>query len=195
MNFTKQLPPKFIAFRKFDFTRDSSSYMMVNVLMALLLLLFYYIFSMIVQNIVPEFEGAVLGGFTFWEVMIVFVLAFVMMFLHEGIHFFVYKTITGTQPEFAAKSANPHTRMPEVYFGKWLFVLVKLIPLVVLTLVFLAAAPIIPLSWMTYAIFFFAGNAAFSASDLITITQVMRVKGEVLVEDLSDVVIFYTNKA
>ena len=194
MNFTKKLPPKFSPFRKLDFSRESPSYMMVNVLMALILLLFYYIFSTIVQSMVPEFEGAALGGFSFWEVMIVFVLAFVMMFLHEGIHFFVYKTITGTKPDFAAKSANPKTRMPDVYFGKWLFIIVKLIPLLVLTLLFLAIAPIIPLSWMTYAIFFFAGNAAFSASDFIALTQVLRTKGEIFVEDLSDVVILYSKE-
>lgn len=194
MSFTKQLPPKFTPFRKLDFTRDSASYMMVNVLMALTLLLFYYIFSLIIQRIVPEFEGALLGGFSFWEVMIVFVLAFVMMFMHEGLHFFVHKTVTGIRPDFSAKSANPHTRLPGVYFSKGTFVLMKLVPLVVLSLVFLAIAPIIPMSWMTYALFFFAGNAAFSSSDLIAITQTLRNRGEVYVEDLSDVVILYTKE-
>lgn len=194
MQFTNQLPPKVTPFRKLDFTRDSSSYLMVNIMMALTLLLFYYIFSLFINNMLPGFEGAALGGFSFWEIMIVLIMSFVMMFLHEGIHFAAYKVVTGIKPDFSAKSANPHTRMPGIYFNKGIFIVLKLVPLVLLTALFLLTAPIVPMSWMTYFIFFFAGNAAFSSSDLIAISQVLRIRGKVYVEDLSDVVILYTQE-
>ncbi len=194
MQFTKQLPPKVTPFRKLDFTRDSSSYLMVNIMMAMTLLLFFYIFSVFIKNMLPDFEGAALGGFSFWEIMIVLAMSFAMMFLHEGIHFAVYQAVTGIKPDFSAKAANPHTRMPGIYFNKGVFILLKLTPLVLLTAIFLLLAPIVPMSWMTYFIFFFAGNAAFSSSDLISISQVLRIRGKVYIEDLGDVVILYTQE-
>ncbi|NSW54237.1 MAG: DUF3267 domain-containing protein [Anaerolineae bacterium] len=174
------------------FTRDNPNYLWVNILMALLLLVFYQLFSNLTVTLVPGFEGAWLGGFSGWGVLLVFLMAFVMMFLHESIHYLGMWVLSGVRPRFTAKSFNPRAVLAQTWFPPLVYIAMKLTPLVLLTAVYFLIAPYLPLDWLDYVIFFFAGNAAYAAQDLLSVAGVLRVPGKKLVEDRSEVVFIYT---
>lgn len=178
--------------RSLDFSRESTIYLWINIVMAVMLLVFYVFFSNLTVNIRTDFEGGTLGGFSGWGVLIVFLMAFVMMFLHEGIHWLMMWAMSGVKPNFTARGLNPHAFLPGVYFSPSRFLSIKLAPVILLSAVFFVAAPIFPLAWIQYLLFFFAGNVAYAAADLLAVTQVLRTPGKKLMEDLSERVNIYT---
>jgi hypothetical protein len=194
-NAPKVTPPDhYILAKTLIYTRENPNFLWVNILMALMLLFFYSVFSNITMGLVPGFEGSWLGGFNGWGILGVFVMAFVMMFLHESMHFLGMWLITGVRPTFTAKSLNPRAFLEGVYFPPLVYAAMKLTPLVVLTGVYFAIAPLLPLSWLDYVIFFFAGNAAYAAQDLLIVVQVLRERGKKLIEDHSEYVYIYTKE-
>ena len=188
------LPPNYKEYKDVDMTRESPTYLSMNIFTAILLIFFFIVLSRYAENRLVDFEGAQFGGLQFWSILLVFLLAIVMMFVHEGLHWLSFKVLTGATPAFVAKNMMPRAILEEVYIPKGLYVLIKLLPTLLLTGLYFLLVPVLPLSWLEYAIYFFAGNIAYASSDLIMMAEALRAPQGTLVEDVSEHVHLYADE-
>lgn len=188
------LPKNHKEYKTLDMTRESPTHLMMNILMAVLFLAFFYLLSGYAVNIRPEFGGAQFGGLWGWSTLLIFVLAYLMMYAHEALHWLGFKLFSGANPQFLVKGITPRAIMEEVYMPKGTFIASKAMPAVVLTIVYLILVFIVPTGWLVMMLYFFAGNLAYAASDLLAITEAVRGPKGTLIEDVSDEIYFYADK-
>lgn len=194
MAFETTLPKNFALYKELNHTRQSPAYFTINLLTALLFLLFFSLLSQVAGAMRADFEGTVIGGLRGWAVLGVFLLAFVMMFLHEALHLVTFRAFTGAKPTFSVTGLMPHTIVPSLYLPKGTYLLIKATPLVLLTGAYLALLPYLPLSWLMFSLFFFAGNIAYSASDIWAMMETVKAPRGALVEDVGEFVRLFSDK-
>ena len=190
----KVLPSTYQEYRKHNFTRESMTYLSNNVLMAVMMIFFFVIFSRYTQSARTDFQPVEFLSIQGWEWLWIFVLAMVMMFAHKGIQLLSFKGLGAEDAVLLTKGFTPHVLAAKQYFTKWPYVIAKLMPIIVLSLIYLLLAPIIPYSWIEMSIYFFAFNVAYATTDLISIVEAIRGPRNVLIEDVGENVYFYADK-
>jgi hypothetical protein len=188
------LPKNFTLYKELNHSRQSPAYFIINMLTALLFLLFFQLLSQVAAAMRTDFDGASIGGLRGWAVLGVFLLAFVMMFVHEALHLVTFWAFTGVKPTFSVTGLVPRTVVPSLYLPKGMYLLIKATPLVLLTGAYLALLPYLPLSWLMFSFFFFAGNIAYSASDLWAMVETVKAPRGALVEDVGEFVRLFSDK-
>lgn len=191
----KELPNDYEEYRHQNFTRDSMTYLSNNLLTAVMLIFFFVIFSRYTQLARADFEPVEFLSLKGWEILWLFILAMVMMFAHEAIHWLSFKFLGKADSIFLVKGVTPHTLSSKSYFNKALYIVLKLCPMVVISAIYLLIASVIPFGWIELAIYFFAGNVAYSTPDLVSIVEAIRAPKGALIEDLGEHVYFYADKA
>ena len=188
------LPPNYEEYRHHNFTRESMTYMLNNILTATMLIFFFVIFSRYTQSVRPDFEPVEFLSIQGWEWFWIFVLAVVMMFAHKGVQLLSFKGVGATDAVFLTKGFTPHVLAAKYYFTKWPYAIAKLMPIVVLSVVYLLLAPVIPYAWIEMSIYFFAFNVAYATTDLVSIVEAIRGPRGVRIEDVGDNVYFFADK-
>lgn len=188
------LPDTHEEYRMLNFSRDSMTYLSNNLMTAVMLIFFFVIFSRIAQVTRTDFEPVEFLSLQGWEIFWIFVLALAMMYAHEGMHWLSFKLLGKAQPAFLVKGVSPQTLVAKQYFQKGLFILLELMPILLLSVVYLVIAPLLPLSWMEMTIYFFAGNVAYGTTDLVAIVEVLRGPKGALVEYIGEHVYLYADK-
>ena len=194
MSIETTLPKNFALYKELNYSRQSPAYFTINLLTALLFLLFFSLLSQVAAAMRTDFDGASIGGLRGWAVLGVFLLAFVMIFVHEALHLVSFWSLTGVKPTFSLTGLVPRTIVPNLYLPKGIYLLIKATPLVLLTGVYLAVLPYFPLSWLMFSFFFFAGNIAYSASDIWAMAETIKAPRGTLVEDVGDFVRLFSDK-
>ena len=188
------LPPTHEEYRHQNFTRESMTYLSNNLLTAVMLIFFFVIFSRYTQAVRTDFEPVEFLSLQGWEILWLFVFAMVMMYAHQGVQWLSFKFLGGADAIFLIKGVTPHAMAAKSYFGKWLYIGMKLCPMVIISGVYLLIASVIPFGWIELAIYFFAGNVAYSTTDIISIVEAIRAPKGALIEDLGDQAYFYADR-
>ena len=188
------LPQNYALYKELNHTRQSPAYFGINLLTALLFLFFFQMLSQVALAMREDFAGTAIGGLRGWAVLWVFLLAFVMMFLHEALHMVTFWAFTGVKPTFSVIGLMPRTIVPSLYLPKGTYLLIKATPLVLLTGAYLALLPYLPLSWLLYSLFFVAGNIAYSVSDVWAMLETSKAPRGALVEDVGEYVRIFADK-
>ena len=189
-----ELPETHEEYRLLNFSREGMAYLSNNLMTAVMLIFFFVIFSRIAQVMRTDFEPFEFLSLRGWDFLWIFILAVVMLFVHEGVHWLSFKVIGGGDPAFLVKGVSPHTLAANQYFRKWVYILIELMPIVLISGVYLLLVTVLPRSWMEMAIYFFAGNVAYGTTDLVAIVDALRAPNSVLIEHLGEKVYFYADK-
>ena len=189
-----ELPETHEEYRLLNFSREGMAYLSNNLMTAVMLIFFFVIFSRIAQVMRTDFEPFEFLSLQGWEFLWIFILAVVMMFVHEGVHWLSFKVIGGANPAFLVKGVSPHTLAANQYFKKWVYILMELMPIALISAIYLLLVTVLPLSWMEMAIYFFAGNVAYGTTDLVAIVDALRAPNSVLIEHLGEKIYFYADK-
>lgn len=188
------LPETYEEYRHLDFSRESMAYLSNNLLTAVMLIFFFVIFSAYTRFARTDFTPVEFLSLQGWEILWIFVLAVVMMFAHEGVHWLSFKLLGADDAVFMVKAVSPHALAANTYFKKFPYILTRLAPTLILSAVYLLLALVIPLSWVEMAIYFFAGNVAYATTDLIAIVETIRAPRNVLIKDVGEHVYFSADK-
>jgi hypothetical protein len=112
--------------------------------------------------------------------------------LHEAVHGIGFWAFTRQRPRFGFKGWYAYAAMPEnVYLTRNPNIVVGLAPLVVLTVLGLALAPLLPLSVLPTLVCFLTLNAAGAVGDMFWIIWLLRRPANALISDLGDKMVVY----
>lgn len=189
-----KLPANFEEYKDLNMTRESMAYLTRNILMAVLLLAFFVLLSRYAVNTRTDFLGADFGGLRGWGILAVFVVGYVMMFVHAGATWLSLKLFSGHAPAYQMYAFTPRSVLKEIYLPKSAYILAKSMPVLTITAVYLVFAPIVPVGWLELAIYFFAGTIAYAVPDFIAIFEAARSPQGTLVEDASEHIYLYADK-
>jgi hypothetical protein len=191
---TKILPPGFEPLYKLDLTKDLRTGAYLNLAVLFMFFVFGYLFLWVGTTLRPEAwneDQTFLADIGLVDLVVVFAL---MIILHEGIHGLFFWLFTRERPKFGFKLLYAYAGAPDWYIRRNPFAWVGLSPLILLSVLGVAAIPWFPVAWMPPLILFLSTNAAGSMGDVYVVLKLLAQQGEVLIQDLGDSFTIYGKK-
>lgn len=179
------VPPNY---REVEFWRISASWRRIifaNLLGLMLLPLCGFIFLFLLA---VAFGGNLDSSVFICNVPLVFLVFFTMIFFHEGVHALAVMAFGG-KPTFGInwKVGAVYTTVKGLAFRRWVFLVLLLSPLVVLSGLYLLTARFLQSGfWISFAYLSMVLNGACSVGDLYAARHLLRYPSEAYVVDEED---------
>jgi hypothetical protein len=123
----------------------------------------------------------------FWRGILLLVLSLgLMILLSEGLRWLLFWVITGQRPRLGFSGFYTYTSAPEWFISRSTYLIIRLAPLVVITVFGLAAVPIVPLNLVPGVLLLISLNIAAAVNDLIFVWWILSKPADVLIQDFSD---------
>jgi len=194
---TPNLPDGYRSIGTLDLVKNLRALVYLNIAGAVLLVGFYYLFIRTALWMRPEatrqglsasFQG--LGGALEYILAVIGIYAAVII-LHEGAHGVFLAWFTHTRPVFAFRGYYAYAATPGWYFPRSQYLLISLAPLVLLSLLGLAALAFVPAGWFLAVISFMAFNGSGAVGDLAVFFWLLRQPPTCLAYDVGEAVTLY----
>jgi hypothetical protein len=114
-----------------------------------------------------------------------------MLVIHELIHGIFFLAITGSPPKFGFRFLFAYTAAPDWYVPRRSYLIIALAPVVIITIIGIAATFFIADSLLPALLFFTAMNISGSVGDMMVAAWMLRNPSIMLIQDYGDGVRFY----
>ncbi len=176
--------------------KDQRLLIKLNIAGFFLLILFGWLFSAAAFWLRPneaaasltfEFSGA--GGLL--TVLVVLIITFVTIVLHEGIHGLAFMIFAKVRPTFGFRWVYAFAAAPGYFIPRNRYLPVALAPLVVISLLGVALMAVVPAQWLTAILLACVVNASGSVADLWVVWLLLRLPPKALASDLGEAIELY----
>ena len=156
------------------------------ILFFLFLLFFIWLLQILRPESIDFANGfSIFRGVRFFpeQILILLLITFVMVFLHEGIHGLFFWLFTKQKPKFGFKLVYAFAGAPGWYITKWPYLIIGIAPLIVITIIGFAVMLILPEGWILPILLFITINAGGAAGDIYTVFWLLTKPEDILVHD------------
>ncbi len=128
----------------------------------------------------------------FWRSILLLVVTLgLMVILNESIRGSMLWLLTGQKPKLSFKGFSTHASAPECYIPRRAYLIIRLTPLLLITLFGLAAVPIVSLNFVPGVLLLVSLNFASALGDMVIAYWLLRKPSDILVMDYGDGVLVY----
>jgi hypothetical protein len=185
-----------------DLVKDKNLFILLNVVGIGLFITCWVLLGGLVRLVRPDlgaFEISFVltldqSGSFIRSLLVLLAVFFAMVTLHEAIHGLFFWLFTRSKVKFAFKGAYAYAAAPGWYLFKTPYMIVSLAPLVVMTLLGIVLMLILPLAWIPAVLLLVAMNAAGAIGDIYVFFLLLRMRGDVLVQDYGEKMDFFTRE-
>ncbi len=176
---TQNLPDGYIRVGRLDVLKDRRLLVWMNILGLILFFGFALVFTHLVFWLRPEaagrlWQGTIHGWRDFLQVTgMLLGVAIAIVVLHEAAHGVFFWLFTRSIPHFEFKIVYAAASAPGWYLPRLQYVVVGLAPIVLLSLLGVAAMAVVPHAWLPMLTAFLVFNASGSVGDLIVVAWVL----------------------
>jgi hypothetical protein len=194
---TRTLPEAYQKLDGLDLTTNQGLALILNLGGLGLLFGLGWLFLQSLAFLRPEYLSSenilvITGMREFWRaVLLLAVSTALMIVLHEGLHGLLFWIITGHFPKFGFRGFYAYASAPEWYIPRGAYVLIALTPVVLITVMGMAAVTIVPLNLVPGVLLLVSMNAAGALGDIITAIWLAGKPAGILVYDYGDGVRIY----
>ena len=135
------------------------------------------------------------AGSIFIQLLVLLGVIFAMVTLHEAIHGIFFKLFTGGRVKFAFRGAYAYAAAPGWFIGKTSYLLISIAPLVLISLVGVAALLIVPVNWILPIMLLVVMNASGAVGDVYVFFLLVSMSGDILVQDFGERMEVYARNA
>ncbi len=191
----KELPPGYAQVATLDLKRDRRILVLFTLAGIPLVVVFGMLFIAAASALRPHGEVLLSGELRGFQVLLVLVVLVVVialvMVLHELVHGLFYLLFTGERPRFGFKIVYAYAAAPEWYIPRGRFLVIGLAPLIVFSLVGLAAMPFVPAAVVPPLVLALILNAAGAVGDLYAVVWLLAHPRANLAHDVGDAITLY----
>jgi len=194
-----ELPPEYHQINQLDLNADRGLAMILNligigVLFGVAWLLVESLIILRPTYLSSENILVITGMREFWRIVLLLVVSFVLMVvLAEGSRWVLFWIITGHRPQISFRGFYTFAAAPGWYLPKWAYLLIRLLPIVLITLGGVVVIPFVPLNLIPGVLLVISLNIATGISDIVMVIWVMRHPNTVLITDDGDRVCLFHN--
>ena len=200
MKTTQILPEDYRLLKKLDLIKDKKLFIYLNLIGIGLFVACWLLLDWLVLLLRPDigvaesrFVLTIDQGGSILAVLLTFLLVFfTMVIFHEAIHGLFFWWFTRGKVKFAFKGAYAYAAAPDWYLPKRPYMIVSLAPLVLMTLMGVAAMLVVPLGWISPIMLVVALNAAGAIGDIYVFFLLLRMPEDVLVQDFGEKMEIYS---
>lgn len=194
------LPDDYHLFKSLDLIKDQRLLIFLSLASLALFAASWVGLGWLLQLLRPDFAfGGVSFSITletvgsiFVQLLILLAVIFVMVTLHEAIHGLFFWLFTGGRVKFAFRGAYAYAAAPGWYIKKIPYLVVSMAPLVLISLLGIAALLAVPANWIIPIMLLIAMNASGAVGDLYVFFLLTGLPGDVLVQDFGERMEIYT---
>jgi len=191
---TKTLPDGYNLFQSLNLMKDNKLLLSLSLLSIALFIVAWVGLGWLFQWLRPGVTSGVISfSFTVTGLMdilmpfiIILLVTFVMIILHEAIHGIFFRVFTGGRVKFAFKGAYAYAASPDYYLPKRPYMVVSLAPLVLITIGGVLALLWVPVNWVTPIILLLAMNASGAVGDIYVFWLLTRMEDDVFIKDFGE---------
>lgn len=197
INPTQELPPNYHQIDQLDLRDNPGLAMIINLIGVGLLFGVAWLLVRSLSFLRPDYLSSenilvITGMREFWRGVLLLVLSLgLMILLSEGLRWLLFWVMTGQRPRLGFSGFYTYTSAPESFISRSAYLLIRLAPLVVITVFGLAAVPIVPLNLVPGVLLLISLNIAASVNDLIFVWWILSKPEDVLIQDFSDRALVY----
>ena len=133
------------------------------------------------------------GSFFPDQILILLLITFLMVFLHEGIHGLFFWIFTKEKPKFGFKLVYAFAGAPGWYIAKWPYLVIGISPFLIITIIGLIVLVFVPIEWIMPILLFITINAGGAAGDIYTVFWLLAKPKNILVHDSGERVKVFGN--
>lgn len=182
---TKILPGDYERVYNLNLAKNVNMAIWLQVVVLVLAYLLWHLFGVVVAGMRTD-PNIVRFTWSAAELPLLLISFFLMVVLHEGIHGLFFWVYTKERPKYGFKLAYAYAAAPDWYLPRNQFIMVGLAPLVILSILGVAAAPLFSTGVIKGLVFFLTLNAAGAVGDMFTVLVMLRYSKSALVNDLGE---------
>ncbi len=130
----------------------------------------------------------------FWRGVLLLIISMgLMVLLYSGFRGLMFLIITRKRPKLGLRGFSAYATAPEWYIPRPIYLMISLTPLVLITLLGVAAIPIVPLNFVPGVMLVISLNFAAALNDVVTAYWLLRKPEGILIQDYRDGVKVYKN--
>jgi hypothetical protein len=194
---TRNLPENYAKIGELNLNDNRGLALILNLVGLGLLFGLGWLFLQSLSFLRPEYLSSqnilvITGMREFWRaVLLLAVSTALMIVLHEGLHGLLFWIITREFPKLGFRGFYAYASAPEWYIPKRAYYLVALTPVVLITVLGMAAVTIVHLNLIPGVLLLVSMNAAGATGDMLTAIWLIKKPPETLVFDYGDGVRIY----
>jgi len=128
----------------------------------------------------------------FWRgVLLLIVSMGLMIVLYSGFRGLMFLIITRQKPKLGIRGFSAYATAPEWYIPRPIYLIISLTPLIMITILGVAAIPIVPLNFVPGVMLVISLNFAAALNDIVTAYWLLRKPKDILIQDYRDGVKIY----
>lgn len=190
-NSTETLPEGYVLSGEINLKKNKKLALLLNVAALFIGVPSFILLSAFAASIRPGLMD-VSGSFSMPVMtVIILVLVFGFMTIHELIHGFFFWLYTRSRPVFALRLFYAYAGAPDWYIPVRQFMVVALAPLIVIGVAGTLLMLLVPESWVVFVAFLVALNTGGSIGDLMVFSRLLKTAPTSLANDTGDVFTFY----
>ena len=191
---TTQLPDRYQLLKEINLSKNTGLMVVLSIASIGLFFLFGFGVMWLMSFIRPEITqtGFVFsigtGGFGsfFYFLITILGVTLVMIVIHEAIHGAFFKAFTGGKIKYGFKGMYAFAAAPDWYIPKLPYMVVSLAPLVIITVLCLAALLVVQTGWILPIFLLLTMNGSGAVGDLYVFFWLMGQREDVLIQDFGD---------
>lgn len=198
---TKELPEGFQQINQLDLNQDRGIAMILTlagiaVLFGVAWLLVESLAFLRPTYLSSENILVITGMREFWRGILLLVVSFgLMVVLNEGSRWLLLWIITRQRPQVSFRGFYTYAAAPEWYLPRWAYLLIRVLPLVLITIGGIAVVPFVPLNLVPGVLLVISLNISSGVSDLVMVFWVLgKSKGALITDDGDRVNLFHPKK-
>jgi hypothetical protein len=191
---TTQLPAHYQLLKEINLSKNTGLMVVLSIASIGLFFLFGFGVMWLMSFIRPEiiqigFDFSIgAGGIGSLMLFLIIILGvtLVMVVVHEAVHGVFFKAFTGGKIKYGFKGMYAYAAAPDWYISKMPYMVISLAPLVIITVLCLAALLIVPSGWFLPIFLLLTMNGSGAAGDIYVFLWLLGQRGNVLIQDFGD---------
>ncbi len=189
---TQTLPENYVETGGFDLNKNQGLALILNLVRLGLLFGLGWLFLQGLAFLRPEYLSTenilvITGMREFWRaILLLGVSTALMIILHEGLHGLLFLIATKAFPKLGFRGIYAYTSAPAWYIPKKTYIFIALAPAVLITILGLAAVPLVPLNLVPGVLLLVSMNGAGAVGDIVTAFWLTNKPAEMLILDYGD---------
>jgi len=194
---TQDLPEKYHKIAKLDLNENRGLAMILTLTGIGLLFGVSWLLLQSLAFLRPEYLSSeniliITGMREFWRgVLLLIVSMGLMIVLYSGFRGLMFLIITRQRPKLGIRGFSAYATAPEWYIPRRAYLFISLTPVVLITLLGIAAVPVVPLNLVPGVLLVISLNFAAALNDIVTAYWLLRKPKGILVQDYRDGVKVY----
>jgi len=198
---TKELPEGYFKLSQLDLNQDRGIAMILTLAGIAVLFGAAWLLVECLAFLRPTYLSSenilvITGMREFWRGILLLVVSFgLMVVLNEGSRWLLLWVITRHRPQVSFRGFYTYAAAPEWYLPRWVYLLIRILPLVVITIGGIAVVPFVPLNLVPGVLLVISLNISAGVSDIVMVVWVLgKPKGVLVVDDGDRLLVFHHNE-